>query len=61
VTRWHYPLPWRIAFVGGGLAFGLRHRDDYSPADGWWVFLGRFEGATGRTFGRSAQFTAVQR
>ncbi|GAA1059538.1 glycosyltransferase family 2 protein [Agromyces bracchium] len=51
VTRWRYPWPWRIAFVGGGLAFGLRHGGDYGALDGWWVFLGRLEGALGRTLG----------
>jgi glycosyltransferase involved in cell wall biosynthesis len=61
VTRWRYPLPWRLAFVGGGLAFGIRHRTDYTPADGWWVFLGRLEGALGRPLGRPVQATAVQR
>lgn len=59
VTRWRYPLWWRLAFVGGGLAFGLRHGRDYSAVDGWWVFLGRFEGAIGRTFGRAGATAAV--
>jgi hypothetical protein len=61
VSRWRYPLAWRIAFIGGGLAFGIRHRTDYAPADGWWVFLGRLEGALGRTLGRPVHATAVQR
>ncbi|HEU4757941.1 MAG TPA: hypothetical protein VFS72_14820 [Agromyces sp.] len=61
VTRWRYPLAWRFAFVGGGLAFGLRHRTDYALLDGWWVFLGRLEGAIGRTLGRPVRATAVQR
>ncbi|GAA1055655.1 hypothetical protein GCM10017608_23090 [Agromyces luteolus] len=61
VTRWHYPWPWRVAFVGGGLAFGLRHGRDYGVLDGWWVFLGRLEGALGRTFGGPARVEAVRR
>lgn len=51
VMRHPYPWWWRSAFVGGGLAFGLRHRATNSIADGWWVFLGRAEGALGRTIG----------
>ncbi|MGR0320232.1 glycosyltransferase family 2 protein [Agromyces sp. ZXT2-3] len=61
VTRWSYPWPWRVAFVGGGLVFGLRHGADYAVADGWWVFLGRLEGAVGRTFGGAAAVEAVRR
>lgn len=51
VMRHPYPWWWRIAFVAGGLAFGLRHRSTNAPADGWWVFLGRTEGMLGRTIG----------
>ncbi|WP_353815385.1 glycosyltransferase family 2 protein [Agromyces sp. SYSU T00266] len=61
VTRWHYPWPWRVAFVGGGLAFGVRHGGEYGVLDGWWVFLGRLEGAVGRTFGGSSALEAVRR
>ncbi|RXZ45902.1 glycosyltransferase family 2 protein [Agromyces binzhouensis] len=61
VTRWRYPWPWRVAFVGGGLAFGLRHGGEYGVLDGWWVFIGRLEGALGRTFGGSAPVEAVRR
>jgi len=61
VTRWRYPWPWRVAFVGGGLAFGVRHGRDYGVLDGWWVFLGRLEGALGRTFGRPSPVEAVRR
>ncbi|MRX42892.1 glycosyltransferase family 2 protein [Agromyces kandeliae] len=61
VTRWRYPWPWRAAFVGGGLAFGLRHGGEYGALDGWWVFVGRLEGALGRTFGGSAAVQAVRR
>lgn len=60
VTRWRYPLAWRVAFIGGGLAFGLRHRG-YGPLDGWWVFLGRLEGALGRPLGRPVRVAAVER
>ncbi|MFK4805854.1 glycosyltransferase family 2 protein [Microbacterium sp. ZW CA_36] len=51
VMRHPYPWWWRCAFVGGGLAFGLRHRATNVVADGGWVFLGRAEGALGRTIG----------
>ncbi|MDQ0574701.1 hypothetical protein QFZ29_000924 [Agromyces albus] len=61
VTRWRYPLWWRIAFIGGGLAFGVRHRATNELLDGWWVFLGRLEGALGRTLGRAIRPTAVTR
>lgn len=61
VVRWRYPLWWRLAFIGGGLLFGVRHGRDYSPADGWWVFLGRLEGALGCTLGRGGTTTAVTR
>lgn len=61
VTRWRYPAWWRFAFVGGGLAFGLRHRPDYELLDGWWVFLGRLEGAMGRALGRTVRTEAVSR
>lgn len=60
VTRWKYPVWWRLAFVGGGLAFGLRHPQTNTPGDGWAVFLGRLEGALGRTLGGTAH-TAVRR
>ncbi|HKH08964.1 MAG TPA: hypothetical protein VKA62_08445 [Agromyces sp.] len=53
VMRHPYPWWWRLAFILGGLAFGLRHRTTNAPADGWWVFLGRAEGALGRTIGGS--------
>jgi hypothetical protein len=46
-----YPLWWRISFTGGGLFFGLRHPATNTPLDGWWVMLGRLEGALGRTLG----------
>ncbi|MFD4423058.1 glycosyltransferase family 2 protein [Agromyces sp. NPDC058484] len=59
VMRHPYPWWWRFAFVFGGLAFGLRHRSTNTVADGWWVFLGRGEGALGRTVGGRA--TAVTR
>lgn len=61
VTRWRYPAWWRFAFVVGGLAFGLRHRPDYELLDGWWVFLGRLEGAVGRPLGRAVRTEAVSR
>jgi len=61
VARWRYPAWWRVAFVGGGLAFGLRHRPAYHPLDGWWVFLGRLEGSIGRVLGRRGPQEAVSR
>lgn len=51
VMRHRYPWWWRFAFLFGGLAFGLRHRATNTPADGWWVFLGRAEGMAGRAMG----------
>ncbi|MFF2273357.1 glycosyltransferase family 2 protein [Agromyces sp. NPDC058136] len=59
VMRHRYPWWWRFAFVTGGLAFGLRHRDTNSLGDGWWVFIGRAEGMLGRTIG--GRSTAVTR
>lgn len=53
-----YPLWWRWAFVLGGLLFGVRHLGTNRPVDGWWVFLGRLEGALGRQIGRTSR-TAV--
>ena len=61
VTHWRYPIWWRIAFIGGGLAFGIRHPSTSELGDGWWVFLGRFEGALGRTLGRPVHVQAVRR
>jgi hypothetical protein len=59
VMRHRYPVWWRFAFLFGGIAFGLRHRSSYTVADGWWVFLGRAEGMTGRVLGGPT--TAVTR
>lgn len=59
VMRHSYPWGWRLAFVFGGIAFGLRHHTTNTVADGWWVFLGRAEGMLGRTIGGSS--TAVTR
>jgi hypothetical protein len=59
VMRHRYPWWWRLAFLVGGLAFGLRHRATNTVGDGWWVFAGRAEGMLGRTFG--GQATAVAR
>ncbi|MBG6215267.1 glycosyltransferase involved in cell wall biosynthesis [Cryobacterium sp. CAN_C3] len=61
VTRWRYPLWWRLAFLGGGFFFGLRNRNTNTLTDGWWVFLGRLEGMIGHTLGRSRAHTAVTR
>jgi hypothetical protein len=59
VMRHSYPWWWRLAFVFGGIAFGLRHRTTNTVPDGWWVFLGRAEGMLGHTIGGSS--TAVTR
>jgi hypothetical protein len=59
VARHPYPWWWRVAFAGGGLAFGLRHRDTNTIGDGWPVFAGRAEGLLGRAFGGPT--TAVTR
>lgn len=61
VTRWRYPLWWRLAFVAGGLLFGVRNRRTHAPLDGWWVFLGRLEGCLGRVLGSAGSFQAVAR
>lgn len=61
VTRWRYPLWWRLAFLGGGLFFGLRNRGTNALFDGWWVFIGRLEGMLGRTLDGARSVTAVTR
>ncbi len=53
VTRWGWPLWWRIAFVGAGFVVGFRHPHDFRLLDGWWGCLGRLEGVVGRTWGTS--------
>src|SRR6218665_162193 len=53
-ARHRSPFWWPAAFTVGGLAFGLRHRATNTVLDGWWVFLGRTEGALGRTLGAGA-------
>ena len=60
LSVWHYPLYWRAAALAGGLLFGVRNRSAFQAADGWWVFMGRFEGLTGRCFGKKMS-TAVDR
>ena len=60
LTAWRYPLYWRGAALAGGLLFGVRNRSSFQTADGWWVFLGRFEGLTGRCLG-TRMSTAVDR
>ena len=52
LTRWRYPLYWRAAALAGGLLFGVRNPASFRAADGWWVFVGRFEGLIGRCFGQ---------
>jgi hypothetical protein len=60
LSVWHYPLYWRVAALAGGLLFGVRNRAAFRAADGWWAFVGRFEGLTGRCFGKATS-TAVDR
>lgn len=60
LSVWRYPLYWRAAALAGGLLFGVRNRSSFQSADGWWVFVGRFEGLTGRCFGKKLS-TAVDR
>ncbi|SEN94899.1 glycosyltransferase family 2 protein [Cryobacterium luteum] len=60
LTNWKYPLYWRAAALAGGLLFGVRYRSSFQAADGWWVFVGRFEGLTGHCFGTTLS-TAVDR
>ena len=60
LSVWHYPLYWRAAALAGGLLFGVRNQKSFQAADGWWVFVGRLEGLTGRCFGKTMS-TAVDR
>ncbi|MDJ0337570.1 hypothetical protein [Cryobacterium sp. PH31-O1] len=60
LSVWEYPLYWRAAALAGGLLFGARNRSSFHIADGWWVFVGRFEGLTGRCVGKNTT-TAVDR
>ncbi len=48
-----YPLWWRVAFTGAGLLHGVRNPAPITITDGWPMFLGRLEGALGRTFGEA--------
>jgi hypothetical protein len=61
LSVWRYPLYWRAAALIGGLLFGMRNRHTFRAADGWWVFVGRFEGLTGRCFGSTSKMSAVDR
>lgn len=54
VYRIHgYPVWRRWAFVAAGALIGLRRHREYPLTDGWWAFLGRFEGTTGALVGPS--------
>lgn len=62
VYRIHPFPPWqRWAFVLAGWAIGLRRTGEYRLGDGWTAFLGRLEGACGRTWGRNRSSRAVSR
>ncbi|MDO8945486.1 MAG: hypothetical protein Q7U75_20045, partial [Desulfobacterales bacterium] len=47
-----YPMWWRVAFTLAGLLYGIRNPAPITIADGWPMFVGRLEGAIGRTFSR---------
>ncbi|WP_270352311.1 glycosyltransferase family 2 protein [Microbacterium testaceum] len=55
-----YPLWWRAAFTGAGLLYGVRNPRPISVLDGWPMFLGRLEGALGRTFGQARMVSTTR-
>lgn len=55
-----YPLWWRAAFTLAGLFYGVRNPKPITLADGWPMFLGRFEGAIGRTLGQRRMVSATR-
>ena len=55
-----YPLWWRVAFTGAGLLYGVRNPKPITLADGWPMFLGRLEGALGRTFGQARMVSTTR-
>lgn len=57
ISRYRYPLWWRLAFAFAGLLVGFRAQA-YQPLDGLWAFIGRAEGISGHVIG-SKTLTAV--
>ena len=55
-----YPWWWRVAFTGAGLLYGVRNAAPITLADGWPMFVGRFEGMIGRTFGQRQMVSATR-
>jgi hypothetical protein len=55
-----YPLWWRVAFTGAGLLYGVRNPYPITVTDGWPMFVGRLEGALGRTFGQRQMMSATR-
>ena len=55
-----YPLWWRLAFVAAGLLYGIRNPRPITVGDGWPMFVGRLEGALGRTFGQARMVSATR-
>lgn len=55
-----YPLWWRAAFTVAGLLYGVRNPKPITVLDGWPMFLGRLEGALGRTFGQSRMVSTTR-
>lgn len=47
-----YPMWWRAAFTLAGLLYGIRNPAPIMITDGWPMFVGRLEGAIGRTLGQ---------
>lgn len=59
LRTWSYPMWWRLAFVAAGLLVGVRH-GSHHVLDGWWAFVGRFEGFHGQLLA-GRDLTAVRR
>lgn len=55
-----YPLWWRAAFTVAGLLYGVRNPKPITALDGWPMFVGRLEGALGRTFGQARMVSATR-
>ncbi|TDN88389.1 glycosyltransferase family A protein [Microbacterium sp. BK668] len=55
-----YPWWWRAAFTLAGLLYGVRNPRPITLGDGWPMFVGRLEGALGRTFGQRSMVSATR-
>lgn len=55
-----YPWWWRLAFTAAGLLYGVRNPKPITVADGWPMFVGRFEGMVGHTFGQRQMVSATR-